>query len=342
VNRATAIALAACGPVCVGLLRLVLPYYTSPDSAAAARAVATHSGHESAVLWLGLAATLTLVPGLYAVRDALPPGRLSTVGFTLTLLGYLTLPVLLIADMVLWTGAHQDLDPAATGTLLDGLHPAYGVGLAVFVAAHVLGTVLLGVACLRDHALPTSVGWALTVSQPLHFVTTVFLGLPWVDLVAWCLTALAMGWLAATATSPHAPHPVRVEEEAIQETSVRPSGVGGGIVPRLAAGFVVAATAIAATTFGPAWSGNAATVPSASVPGGGPTTAPNTCARMSAEWAVVVHDSVGDPQGCFVASQRVLLRCFGSPEALATWLRSTVGDPQTCYVERSAASSGPR
>jgi hypothetical protein len=341
VSRAPAIALAVFGPMCVGVLRLLLPYYTSPDSAAAARAVATHSGHESAVLWLGLAATLTLVPGLYAVRAALPPGRLSTVGFTLTLLGYLTLPVLLVADMVLWTGARQDLDPAATGTLLDGLHPAYGVGLAVFVAAHVLGTVLLGVACLRDHALPTALGWALTVSQPLHFFTTVFLGVPWVDLVAWSLTALAMGWLAATATGPQTPQPVRVEGGAMQEISVRPSGVEGGVVPRLAAGFVVAATAIA-TTFGPAWSGSAATMPSSSAPVGGPTTAPTTCTRMSAEWAVVVHGSVGDPQGCFVASQRVLLRCFGSPQALATWLRSTMGDPQTCYVERSAASSGPR
>lgn len=205
-KRPLAVALAACGPVSVGLLRFLLPYYTAPDSTSAAQSVATHSGPESAVLWLGLAATLTLVPGLYAVRDALPAGRLSTVAFSLTLVGYLTLPVLLIGDMVLWTGARQSLDPVTTGKLLDGLHPAYGVGLAVFVAAHVLGTVLLGITCLCGHALPTNLGWALTISQPLHFTTTVFLGLPWVDLVAWSLTALAMGWLAASTHLPQESH----------------------------------------------------------------------------------------------------------------------------------------
>ncbi len=128
---------------------------------------------------------------------ALPAGRLRAWAFGLTLIGYLSLPVLLVGDMVLWTGAKQGLDPASDRPLLDGLHPAYGVGLGVFVAAHVLGTVLLGVLCLRRRVLPAAVGWALTLSQPLHFVTTVFLGLAWVDLVAWSLTALAMGWLAA-------------------------------------------------------------------------------------------------------------------------------------------------
>lgn len=201
-NRVSAIALAASGPACVGLLRFLIPYYTAPNSSAAAQAVAAHPERESVVLWLSLAAILTLAPGLYAVRHALPASRLSAVAFSLTLVGYLTLPVLLVEDMVLWTGAQQLLAPTTTGKLVDGLHPAFNVGVSVFIAAHVLGTVLLGVACLRGHALPTSVGWALLISQPLHFVTTVFLGRPWVDLVAWSLTALAMGWLAATSKVP--------------------------------------------------------------------------------------------------------------------------------------------
>ncbi len=196
-NRALTTALAALGPACVALLRLLLPYYTAPDNAAAAQAVAAHPGQESAVLWLGLVATLTLAPGLYAVRDVLPAGRLRAWAFGLVLIGYLSLPIVLVGDMVLWTATEQGLDPATTGGLLDGLHPSYGAGLGIFVAAHVVGTVLLGVLCLRTRVLPPVVGWALTISQPLHFVTTVFLGLAWVDLVAWGLTALAMGWLAA-------------------------------------------------------------------------------------------------------------------------------------------------
>ena len=204
-NRALALALAPMGPACVAVLRFLLPYYTAPDSTATARAVASQPTRESAVLWLGLAATLTLVPGLYAVRDALPTGPLRGWAVGLTVVGYLALPFVLVGDMVLWTGARQGLDPATTGALLDHLHPAYGVALAVFVAGHVVGTVLLGVLCLRRRILPRPVGWALTVSQPLHFVTTVFLGLAWVDLVAWGLTAVAMGWLAVNAHRQAAP-----------------------------------------------------------------------------------------------------------------------------------------
>ena len=196
-NRAARILLAAAGPACVAALRLLLPYYTAPDATATARAVADHPAQQSAVLWLGLVAVVTLVPGLYAVRDAFPTGALRAWGFSMVVVGYLTLPVLLVGDMVLWTGAEQGLDPATTGRLLEGLHPASGVAMGVFVLAHVLGTVLLGVLCLRSGVLPTPVAWALTLSQPLHFVTTVFLGLSWVDFVAWGLTAVAMGWLAA-------------------------------------------------------------------------------------------------------------------------------------------------
>ena len=196
-NRVPAVVLAALGPVCVGLLRFTLPYYTASDSTATAHAVAAHPGRESAVLWLGLVATLTLVPGLYAVRSALPAGRLRSWAFGLTMLGYLSLPVVLVGDMVLWTAVMQGLDATTTAKLLDGLPPAYGVGIGVFVVAHVSGTVLLGVLCLRNRLVPLAVGWALTISQPLHFVTTVFLGLAWVDLVAWSLTALAVGWIAA-------------------------------------------------------------------------------------------------------------------------------------------------
>lgn len=196
-KRLLMILLAAAGPASVAGLRFLLPYYTAPDSTAAAGAVAAHPGQQNAVLWLGLLATLTLIPGLYAVRGVLPAGRLRSWAFGLTMVGYLSLPTLLIGDMVLWAGARQGLDPATTGELLDRLHPAYGVGVGVFVVGHVVGTVLLGVLCLRSRVVPPVIGWALAVSQPLHFLTTVFLGLAWVDLLAWSLTALAMGWLAA-------------------------------------------------------------------------------------------------------------------------------------------------
>jgi hypothetical protein len=181
----------------VGVLRLLLPYYTDSSSAASARSVASHPGRESAVLWLGLLATVTLVPGLLAVRDRFAPARLRTWSFALTTVGYLVLPVLLVGDAVLWVGQHQALAAATTGGLLDGLHPSYDVGLGVFVLAHVVGTTLIGVLCLRQGLLPTVLAWALTISQPLHFTATVVLGSPVIDLVAWVMTAVTMAALAA-------------------------------------------------------------------------------------------------------------------------------------------------
>lgn len=196
-SRAPRIALAAVGPLSVGVLRLLLPYYTDSSSAASARSVASHPGRESAVLWLGLLATVTLVPGLLAVRDRFAPARLRTWSFALTTVGYLVLPVLLVGDAVLWVGQHQALAAATTGGLLDGLHPSYDVGLGVFVLAHVVGTTLIGVLCLRQGLLPTVLAWALTISQPLHFTATVVLGSPVIDLVAWVMTAVTMAALAA-------------------------------------------------------------------------------------------------------------------------------------------------
>ena len=197
-NRRLGLLLLPVGPLCVAFLRVALPGYTASDGTETARAALAHPGQQSAVVWLGFAAMLTLVPGIYAARSLLPAGRLRDWAVGLIVIGYLSLPVLVAGDLIAWLGADQHLDPALTGKLIDGVHPAFGVGLGLFVVGHVVGTVLLGVLCLRSGLLPASTSWLLIVSQPLHFVTTVFLGLAWVDFVAWTLTALGM---AAIATS---------------------------------------------------------------------------------------------------------------------------------------------
>lgn len=198
-KRASLVCLGAGGPVAVAFLRLLLPYYRSADNADSARLVLDHPGRQSVVLWLGLIAMLTLVPGLYVAREALPPGRLRSWSVGLTLVGYLCLPVLLVSDHVLWAAADLDLGPDVTGRLLDNLHPTADIAAGLFVIAHVVGTTLIGLLCLRSRVLPPVVAWALLFSQPLHFVTTVLLGLSWLDFIAWSLTGVAMGWLAAVA-----------------------------------------------------------------------------------------------------------------------------------------------
>jgi hypothetical protein len=220
-RRAATIALAAAGPLAVALLRFVLPYYTASGNKEAAVDVAASPGTESAVLWLGLIAALTLVPGLYAIRDRLPAGRLRTAGFTLAVIGYLCLPGLLAVDLLLWVGTDQGLPTATVADLADGAHPTALVATGLFVPTHILGIVLIGTLTLRGKLLPTPVAWLLIVSQPLH-LASIILGLPGLDLAAWSSTALGMAWLAAT---------LPAEQQVRHQTpagAAQPAPVAGG------------------------------------------------------------------------------------------------------------------
>lgn len=183
------------GPAAIAVLRYLLPYYTADNNAAMASSVAHAPGRQSAVLWLGYIGVLTLVPGVIAlahlIRDTSP--RLTAWGVGLAVPAYLSLGALLASDQLLWSGQAAGASTATTARLLDHAHPTIPIGLGVFVAGHVIGTVLLGIALYRSGRVPTWAGIALAVSQPLHFVAAVILGSNVVDLVAWSLTAIAMG-----------------------------------------------------------------------------------------------------------------------------------------------------
>lgn len=203
------------GPLAVAVLRLILPSYTASDSAGVVAAVEAHPGRQSAVLWLGYLAILTLVPGVIAAaqlcRDAAP--RLTTWALALSVPGYLSLGAFLGSDHLLWSGHEAGLSAADRVAVLDAAHPSIDVAIGVFVLGHVVGTVLLGVAMLRSGRIPAWAAWALTVSQPLHFVATVILGSPQVDFVAWSLTALGLAAVArALLSGPATPPAPRFRE----------------------------------------------------------------------------------------------------------------------------------
>jgi hypothetical protein len=190
------------GPLAVALLRYLLPYRTTDDAAAMVSAVAAHPGRQSAVLWLGLLAVLTLVPGvLVAVRLA-GDSRLSRTAIVLLVPAYLCLGGLLSEDLLLWSGVHAHVDMTTLVAILSAAHPTVGIASAIFVVGHVVGTVLLGVALLRSGRIPPWAGWAITVSQPLHFVAAVVVGSHTLDLVAWSLTAVGMATCAAALRQP--------------------------------------------------------------------------------------------------------------------------------------------
>lgn len=186
------------GPACVAVARYLLPYFTASDSAEAVSAAAAAPGRQSAVLWLGYFAVLTLVPGVLAAaqvtRDARP--RLTTVAVCLLVPAYLSMGTLLSGDSLLWAGPKAGVDPSILSSLYDQMHPTAMIGIAVFVVGHVVGTVLLGVALLRSGRVPAAAAWGLTISQPLHFVAAVIVGSRELDLLAWSLTAVGMAFAA--------------------------------------------------------------------------------------------------------------------------------------------------
>ena len=125
------------GPLCVALLRYLLPYRTTDGGLAMARAVAAHPTRESIALWLGLIAVLTLIPGLVSVFAALPASRLKYAAIGLCVPGYLCLGALLGEDQILWAAAHNHTPPRTTSALLDALHPSVGIATAIFVVGHI-------------------------------------------------------------------------------------------------------------------------------------------------------------------------------------------------------------
>lgn len=193
-RRLTVALLLAVGPLSVAALRTILPYSTTDTSADLFAKVAAHPGAESAVLWLALIATFTLVPatiavGLRAVRGS---RVLGTAGLILAVAGFSGLPAVAVSDQVASAAVAAGIPAGTAAGLLDQLaaDPTSAVATGIFVAGHILGVVLLGIALWRGGVLP---GWAaliLALSQPLHLVFAAIVPNPLLDGCAWLLTAI--------------------------------------------------------------------------------------------------------------------------------------------------------
>jgi hypothetical protein len=183
------------GPAAVGLLRFVLPYDTVDDSATAVAKIADHQDRMSLVLWLGLVAALTLVPAALCVGRLTHRGapRLTTAALVLLVPSYLALNVMVGGDLLLWVGVHEGLDAATVAGMYESVHPSLDVATGIFVAGHVIGTVLLGVAMWRSRVVGRWAAGLTVVSQPLHFVAAIIVVSHALDLVAWGMQAVAFG-----------------------------------------------------------------------------------------------------------------------------------------------------
>lgn len=197
--RRTALIVTPIGPLAIAALRWLLPYDTTDEPATVIAKVASHPGAQSAVLWLSLLALLTLPLGILVVGAVAVRVRpvLGTVAAVLAWFAFATLPFLVGPDQIALAGVEAGLPNATTAALLTAsvVHPVSTAATVLWVAGHILGLVLLGVALWG--AVPWWAVTALIVSQPLHFVVAVIAPNHVLDGLAWLLTTVGFAVTAA-------------------------------------------------------------------------------------------------------------------------------------------------
>jgi hypothetical protein len=197
--RRAALVVTPIGPLAVAALRWLLPYDTTDDPTMLVAKVASHPGAQSAVLWLSLLALLTLPLGVLVVGAVAVRARrlLGSVAAVVAWCAFATLPFLVGPDQIALAGVDAGLPNASTAALLTAavVHPVSTAATVLWVAGHILGLVLLGVALWRT--VPWWAAAALIVSQPLHFVFAVVAPNHVLDGLAWLLTAVGFAVTAA-------------------------------------------------------------------------------------------------------------------------------------------------
>lgn len=153
------------------------------------------------MLWLTYLALLTLPLGvLIAGRQAIRARPvLGAVAVVVAWLGFSSLfASVAIGDYLAQAAPVSGSPTSTTAAPLDAVNalPATSTASIVFVAGHILGGILLGIALWR--VVPVWAAVALAISGPLHLVFAVFVPNHALDGVAWALTAV--GFAAAAIT----------------------------------------------------------------------------------------------------------------------------------------------
>ncbi|MFE3458700.1 hypothetical protein ACFXKD_14260 [Nocardiopsis aegyptia] len=195
VRRVGAAVLLPLGPLSVALIRGVLPYRTTDDTAVILADAAANQARMDAVLWLSVIAMLTLIPSALAAGRAAQRRApvLALVGLCLLVPGYATL-FFAVGDSYVRVLSAGGIDAGSAARVLEAhasLAPV-GAAAAVFVVGHVLGLIVLGAALWRARAVPAWAAVAIIASQPLHVVFAVVVPHPLFDALAWGLAVIGM------------------------------------------------------------------------------------------------------------------------------------------------------
>jgi hypothetical protein len=204
IRRIGLAAVVVLGPLSITILSANPVYDSIDDSTAIATKVAQHQTAQTVSLWLALIAAVTLVPGVIAIGllAARRAPRLGTWGMAVAVTGFSFVSALMVIDFTAVAGARSGIGLGATTRLLDELNASPPLTLAIiaFVAGHVIGVILLGVALLKGRAIPPWAAWALIISAPLHIVFAVVVPSNILDAVGWALTTVGFAAAAVAIT----------------------------------------------------------------------------------------------------------------------------------------------
>jgi hypothetical protein len=191
------------GPAAVAVLRYVLPYDTADSAPTMVAGIAADPGTQRLVLWMGVIAVFTLVPGAYAALrlTSRRAPALTAISGLLLVPGYLGLIATVSGpDLIALAGTQGGMDTATVARMVElvGNDVTGGIFLGVFVIGHILGTVLLGITMWRARVVAWPIALMLAISQPVHLAAALSGNHP-LDLVGWGMTALGMAAAAVAA-----------------------------------------------------------------------------------------------------------------------------------------------
>lgn len=182
------------GPLGVTVVRGIMPYWTSDDSASMVEKSVAEPGLLATMSWLSLVFTPPLLLGMlvlgYVARRGAPV--LATVGAGLSFVTYANWGAGGFGDQDVWALHEAGFDVATIQRAAEASYdnPVATVATISWVAGHILGMILLGIALYRSRVVPRWVGVAIAVCQPIHLLGAV--------IVPSRLLDVTLGWGLAT------------------------------------------------------------------------------------------------------------------------------------------------
>ena len=195
---------AACmvvGPLAVAVVRGWIPYFTNQNGGAGQ--VASYTEHPASypvVAAAAMVAVLTMWPAMQGagrlIQRSAP--RLALVAVPLATAGWIMVAVVASGDALAYELTGSGLSTAAAGALVDRVsHDLFSqIGFSVFIAGHLIGTLLIGVGFLVSKRVPTWAALAVILGDVFHPIAFLLLHVQILDAISYVILAAGMAGAA--------------------------------------------------------------------------------------------------------------------------------------------------